>query len=91
MIPCPGAVAVIIFALSLHMLWVSVLSVIAMSVGMGMTISFAALLVLLVKRGFLRLFAGHQDERETVVRKVVEIAGAAALVILGSLLFVSQF
>jgi nickel/cobalt exporter len=38
-IPCPGAVAVVLFALSLHMLAVSVLSVVSISVGMGITIS----------------------------------------------------
>ena len=90
MIPCPGAIAVIVFALSLHMFWVSVISVAAMSVGMGITISVAALLVVLAKRGALRLFAGG-GERQTTVRRVVEIAGAAILFLFGSLLLIAQF
>jgi ABC-type nickel/cobalt efflux system permease component RcnA len=89
MIPCPGAIAVIVFALSLHMFWVSVISVAAMSLGMGITISVAALLVVLAKRGALRLFSG--GEQQTAVRRVVEIAGAAVLFLFGSLLFIVQF
>lgn len=89
MIPCPGAIAVIVFALSLHMFWVSVISVAAMSVGMGITISLTALIVVLAKKGALRLFSG--GERQTVARRVVEIAGAAALFLFGSLLLVAQF
>ena len=91
MIPCPGAVAVIIFALSLQMLWVSVLSVVAMSVGMGMTISLAALLVLLAKRGAVRLLGSSHSEREALTRKIVEIVGASLLFGFGLLLFLSQF
>jgi nickel/cobalt exporter len=90
MIPCPGAIAVIVFALSLHMFWVSVISVAAMSLGMGITISVAALLVVLAKRGALRLFSGG-GERQTTVRRVVEIAGAAVLFLFGSLLLIAQF
>lgn len=89
MIPCPGAIAVIVFALSLHMFWVSVISVAAMSIGMGITISLTALLVVLAKKGALRLFSG--GERQTVARRVVEIAGAAALLLFGSLLLAAQF
>ncbi len=91
MIPCPGAIAVIVFALSLHMFWVSVISVAAMSVGMGITISVAALLVVMAKRGALRLFSGGGGEQQTVVRRVVEIAGAAALFLFGSVLLIAQF
>jgi nickel/cobalt exporter len=91
MIPCPGAIAVIVFALSLHMFWVSVISVTAMSLGMGFTISAAAVLVVLAKRGALRLFKGGGSERQTAARRIVEIAGAAALFLFGALLLAAQF
>src|SRR5271157_334662 len=75
-IPCPGAVAVILFALSLHMLGVSVLSVVAISIGMGITISVTGAIVILAKRGVVRALARGHEERDSVLRRIVEIGGA---------------
>lgn len=89
-IPCPGAVAVILFALSLHMLGVSVLSVVFISIGMGVTISVTGALVILAKRGAVKALAGGDVHRDTVVRRVVEIGGAGILFLFGLLLFLAQ-
>jgi ABC-type nickel/cobalt efflux system permease component RcnA len=89
-IPCPGAVAVVLFALSLHMLAVSVLAVSSISLGMGTTISATGAAVLLVKRGAIRAVAGAREERDRKVRRIVEIAGAAILFLFGLVFFVAQ-
>lgn len=89
-IPCPGAVAVILFALSLHMLAVSVLAVSSISVGMGTTISATGALVILAKRGAIRVAAGARDERESKVRRIIEIAGATVLFLFGLVFFLAQ-
>jgi len=89
-IPCPGAVAVILFALSLHMLGVSVLSVVFISLGMGVTISMTGLIVILAKRGVVRALAGAHEERGSVLRRVIEIGGAAILFLFGLVLFLAQ-
>jgi len=89
-IPCPGAVAIILFALSLHMLLVSVLSVIAISVGMGVTISITGALVILAKRGALKAFGAGHEERGLRFRRVVEIGGAGLLFLFGVVFFLAQ-
>jgi nickel/cobalt transporter (NicO) family protein len=89
-IPCPGAVAVILFALSLHMLAVSVLAVSSISLGMGTTIGATGALVILVKRGAIRAVAGAHEERDSKIRRIVEIAGAAILFLFGLILFLAQ-
>jgi ABC-type nickel/cobalt efflux system permease component RcnA len=89
-IPCPGAVAVILFALSLHMLGVSVLSVVSISLGMGITISVTGALVILAKRGAVRVLAGGDTHRDSVVRRIIEIGGAAILFLFGLALFLAQ-
>lgn len=89
-IPCPGAVAVILFALSLHMLGVSVLSVVSISLGMGVTISVTGALVILAKRGAVRVLAGGHEDRDTLVRRVIEIGGAGLLFLFGLVLFLAQ-
>src|SRR5271157_997121 len=89
-IPCPGAVAVILFALSLHMLGVSVLSVVSISVGMGITISVTGAIVILAKRGVVRALARGHEERDSVLRRIVEIGGAGILFLFGLTFFLAQ-
>ncbi len=89
-IPCPGAVAVVLFALSLHMLAVSVLAVSSISVGMGTTISATGAIVLLVKKGAIRVAAGAHEERDAKLRKAIEIIGAAVLFLFGLVFFLAQ-
>jgi len=89
-IPCPGAVAVVLFALSLHMLAVSILAVSSISLGMGTTISATGAVVILVKRGAIRAVAGAHEERDMKIRRVVEIAGAAILFLFGLVFFLAQ-
>jgi nickel/cobalt transporter (NicO) family protein len=91
MIPCPGAVAVILFALSLNMLGASLVSVISMSVGMGATISLAAVLALLAKSGAASILGHGEEERISRVRRVIEIAGTAAVFLIGTAFLVAQF
>ena len=89
-IPCPGAVAVILFALSLHMVGVSVLSVVFISLGMGVTISVTGAIVILAKRGVVRALAGGHEERDSLLRRIVEIGGAGILFLFGLVLFLAQ-
>jgi ABC-type nickel/cobalt efflux system permease component RcnA len=78
-IPYPGAVAVIFFALSLHMLGASVLSVISISLRMGVTISVTGVIVILAKRGVVWALAGRHEERDSLLRRIIEIGGAGIL------------
>jgi ABC-type nickel/cobalt efflux system permease component RcnA len=89
-IPCPGAVAVILFALSLHMVGVSVLSVVFISLGMGVTISVTGAIVILAKRGAVHVLAAGHEERDSLLRRVVEIGGAGILFLFGLVLFLAQ-
>jgi nickel/cobalt transporter (NicO) family protein len=89
-IPCPGAVAVILFALSLHMLGVSVLSVVFISLGMGVTISVTGSIVILAKKGVLKALAGGHPESDSPIHRVVEIGGAAILFLFGLVFFLAQ-
>ena len=90
-IPCPGAVAIILFALSLNMLGVSILSVVAISVGMGATISLTGIIVILAKRGAVKALShGQKAEGNSVPRRVIEIGGAALLFLFGLVFFLAQ-
>jgi len=89
-IPCPGAVAIVLFALSLNMLGVSILSVVAISIGMGLTISLTGAIVILAKKGAVKAFAHGREERNSPARRVIEIGGAALLFLFGLVFFLAQ-
>jgi nickel/cobalt exporter len=89
-IPCPGAVAVTLFALSLNMLAVSVLSVVSISVGMGITISATGALVILAKQGALKAVAARRAGGDRGLRRAVEIGGAALLFLFGLVFLLAQ-
>jgi ABC-type nickel/cobalt efflux system permease component RcnA len=57
---------------------------------MGTTISATGAVVILVKRGAIRAVAGAHEERDMLIRKVVEIAGAAILFLFGLVFFLAQ-
>jgi nickel/cobalt transporter (NicO) family protein len=54
LIPCPGAATIILFSLSTGAFMVGVLSIFAMSLGMGMMISLFAIAALYAQKGILR-------------------------------------
>ena len=87
---CPEAVAVIIFTLSLRMVMVSILSVAAIPLGMGITINITGSLVILLKGGTLKGIGGGHSVRFAVSRRIVEIGGAGILFLFGTVLFLAQ-
>jgi nickel/cobalt transporter (NicO) family protein len=89
-IPCPGAVAIILFALSLNMLGVSILSVVSISIGMGLTISLAGAITILVKNGAIKALDHGNSEKDSIARRVIEIGGAAILFLFGLVFFIAQ-
>jgi ABC-type nickel/cobalt efflux system permease component RcnA len=72
------------------MVGVSVLSVVFISIGMGVTISVTGAIVILAKREMVRALAGGHEERDSLLRKIVEIGGAGILFLFGLVLFLAQ-
>jgi len=64
--------------------------VVAISIGMGITISVTGAIVILVKQGALRAAAAGRPERDPRLRKAVEIGGAALLFLFGLAFFLAQ-
>jgi len=74
LIPCPGATLILIFAASLGLYLQGILAVVAMSLGMGITISLAAYLAYF---GQEALFRRLQNNKKAVGRlsDILEIVG----------------
>lgn len=83
--PCSGAIIVLVFALSQKLLVAGIASVVAMSVGTFITVSSLAILSVLAKDVALRI-AGVDTALSQKITRVVEIGGAAVVLLLGATL-----
>ena len=63
---------------------------IAVPAGMGVTISVTGALVILAKQGTLKALAAGREERDSRLRRAVEIGGAAVLFLFGLVFFLAQ-
>jgi ABC-type nickel/cobalt efflux system permease component RcnA len=88
--PCPSAFLILFFALANGVLGIGVIAVLALSVGMGMTVSGIGVLSI-VGRGFLtRVFGGSGRGGERLER-VLSIAGSVLIVAFAGVLMLNAW
>jgi len=82
-VPCPGVMTIVLFCVVLGQYTVGILSAVAMSIGMGLTISLAGIFAIALNKkagGFLKSYGF-----------VLEMFGAILVLLLGSFLLLSQY
>ncbi|MFC1754273.1 nickel/cobalt transporter [Thermoproteota archaeon] len=82
MIPCPGAMIILIFSLSMNYLLAGIFSVLAMSAGMALTISFFGVMSISGKR-LVSSASGRGKAMLTICHHGVEYFGAVMIFLLG--------
>ena len=80
--PCTGAIIILVFALSQHLLYAGIASVAAMSLGTAITVSLLVILAVSAKDLALR-FARADSRTAARVLNAIEITAALAVVLLG--------
>jgi len=83
--PCSGAIIVLVFALAQGLFAAGVAATLVMAVGTGLTVAVLATLAVSA-RGLAVRLAGAQSELASVLIRTIEIAAAAAVLLLGLLL-----
>jgi ABC-type nickel/cobalt efflux system permease component RcnA len=89
LVPCPGAVILTLFSISINSIHLGALMVLAMAAGMALTISLIGIVTILLKKGTLGIFAS-QSELQWKLTKAIQIFGSSAIVLIGTLLFFSN-
>ncbi|HWK45080.1 MAG TPA: hypothetical protein VNT30_10180 [Stellaceae bacterium] len=77
--PCPSAFLILFFALANGAFLVGVAAVLALSIGMGLTVSGIGVLSI-VGRGFLKRVFGGSDQRGERLERILAVTGAALIV-----------
>lgn len=81
-VPCPGVMTIVLFCIVLKQFTLGILAAIAMSIGMGLTISLAGILSIAINKKT----SGKLQSK----RYILEIIGALLVFFLGFFLFISQ-
>lgn len=90
MIPCPGAVIILLFSISMDVLKVGVISIFSMAMGMAVTISLVGVLTIVSKQGVVKFIAKRSRVKD-VFLITTQILGSLFISFLGIILFVSSF
>ena len=87
-IPCTGAVIVLLFSISMGILGIGIVSTFCMALGMSTTISLVGVSTILAKKGVTR-FLINRTKASSILQTALSIIGALLLTLLGILLFTS--
>ncbi len=77
--PCASAIIIMLFALANDAILIGAVAVLALSLGMGLTVSMIGVLSI-VARKFMRRFATGSSDRGERLERVLAIAGAIAVI-----------
>ena len=86
MVPCPGAMIILLFSLSLGFLAIGVVSTLFMALGMATTISAVGIFTILAKGRVLKFFS-RENKLEERIQSSLAILGATFILLLGIFLF----
>ncbi len=86
MIPCTGAVIVLLFSISMGILGIGIISTLCMALGMATTISLVGVSTILAKKGITKSII-NRPKVNTVLQTTLSIIGALLITLFGILLF----
>jgi ABC-type nickel/cobalt efflux system permease component RcnA len=84
-VPCPGVVIIMLFALSFDLLTVGLAMSVLMALGMGITIMIAGLISILGRQGLVKSTSGRQNI-QNYIQKGLTLFGALLITGFGSIL-----
>ncbi|MBW1768472.1 MAG: hypothetical protein JRJ65_15680 [Deltaproteobacteria bacterium] len=89
MVPCPGVVIIMLFALSFNLLAIGVLMSLIMALGMASLISFAGMMSILGQEVLLRGLS-RNERSQHLIQKVLTIFGSFLIIGFGGILLIGS-
>ena len=89
LIPCSGAAIILLFSLTLGVLWAGLLAMVAVALGMALTTSFVAATAI-GSRGLILTFTGRYQRLFKTAGAVLLVSGPLAITFLGVILFIGS-
>ena len=90
MVPCPVSLTVILFSIYLKMLWVGIAVVLALSLGMAVTISSIGI-IMIKSRDFVEKFGKNRNSKKAlIIQKILAASSSLIIIIIGVILALSR-
>lgn len=89
-VPCPGAMTILIFAIAANQLYLGIFSVIAMSFGMAVTISILSVFAIIGKTKILKL-TEENSKLKSIIFNGIEFTGILIILIFGLIMVIPYF
>lgn len=86
-VPCPGVVIIMLFALSFNLLFTGLMMSLIMALGMAVTISVAGLMSILGQEGLLKSFSRNQ-KAQNFIQKGLTVFGSLLILGFGGILLI---
>jgi len=89
LIPCEGAILILIFSITINAYYLGIILTLAMSCGIAITISIMGIIMIYSKKGALKLIQAKTGIIK-IVSTIIQLLGSTVIFIFGSLLFLSN-
>ena len=89
MVPCPVSLTIILFSIYLDLLWVGISCVLALSLGMAVTISLIGILVIKT-RAVTEFMTRKRSTLSLVMGKILSISGSLIIILIGVFMALSK-
>lgn len=88
-VPCPVSMTIILFSIFLDMLWLGLVCVLALSVGIAITISMIGVLTIKT-RGFTEKLTGAKSKQTQIMAKILSVLGSVIIIVIGATMIISN-
>jgi nickel/cobalt transporter (NicO) family protein len=88
--PCASAIIIMLFALANDAVLIGTVAVLALSLGMGLTVSAIGVMTILARR-FMTRFAGGSTARGEAIERTLAVAGSLAVIAFSGLLLLGAW
>lgn len=88
-VPCPGAVIILLFSISQSVIGIGLLSVLFMGCGMATAISLVGVTTISAKKGFLKVFS-HHSKIVLIGKTALEVSGSLIIILFGLLFLLAE-
>lgn len=90
LVPCPGAITILLFSISLDIVQLGVLLAFFIALGMGITVSITGILTILTRQGTLKVFSGQGRISKLAVENTMKILGSIMILCFGTFFLVGN-
>jgi nickel/cobalt transporter (NicO) family protein len=88
LVPCPAAASIMVLSIAYRSLWVGILSVAAMSLGMGVLLSITGMAAVVFRAGLTRVLSS--SKAGAVLEVVLHLAGGILIPAFGIVMFMGS-